>query len=343
MKTNLMPLCALALCALLSSCRTTYKYVQICTAEPVKNASAAIKTEGGFIYENDTCKVSYYFWGHGGNAGFHFYNKTDQVIHVDLSQTFFVRNGSVYDYYIPLTVTKTTSSSTFSSVSTTNGGADYAFSKALIGKTRNGATAGVKTSAALAAVLGAALYGSLTNTSTTSWGSSESVSTEKQAIISIPPKTSRFVSLYSIKEQLIYDCDLKTYPSQSARLNYSEDNSPLTFANFITYCVGDNENKQTIENKFYISEVANYAIPYITEFAPHPRSCDNVLTPEQWQIQNTYGKYLYDAYLNVDGTNKFYNTYSVQTNIKLYKTSSDFLHYVWNANYNAYVNYHIKK
>ncbi len=329
MKNHYSPLCVLALCALLSSCGTTYKYVQICTAEPIANATAAQKTETGLVYENNDCKVSYYFWGNGGDAGFAFYNKTDQVIHIDLSQTFFMNNGVVYDYYTPSVVTKTATSNTISSVTTEEDEAYYASASTLVGASK---------SVEFSSNFGAVLFGSQTKTKTAYFGRSESVSTEKQAIISIPPKAYRIVSLYAIREQLIYDCDLNNYPEQSAHLTYSAENSPLTFSNYITYRVGDSEDKQAIENKFYISEVANYAIPYITSFAPHPKTCDNLLTLAEQKKQKSAPN-LYDAYLNVDGTDKYYINYSVFSNRKLYETPDDFWLYIWSENYQAYT-YH---
>lgn len=327
MKINYSHFCALALCALLSSCGTTYKYVQICTAEPIHNATTAQKTETGFLYENNDCKVSYYFWGNsgdGGDAGFVFYNKTDRVIHIDLGQTFLMKNEAVYDYYIPSTVTKTTSSSAIAVVTTTKGGNYYASSSTSLGANKS-----VELS------FGGMLFGSQTNTSTAQVGRSESISTEKQAIISIPPKAYRSVSLYSIRKQPIYDCDLNNYPEQSAHLTYSAENSPLTFSNYITYRVGDSDDKQVIENRFYISEVANYAIPYIVSFAPHAKTCDNLLTPAEQKKQKSAPK-LYDAYLNVDGTNKYYINYSVFSSRKLYETPDDFWLYTWRESYQAY-------
>ena len=341
MKNFYSQICTFALCTLLSSCGTTYKYVQICTAEPVANATAAQKTESGLAYENNDCKVAYFFWGNGGDAGFAFYNKTDQVIHVDLSQTFFVRNGVAYDYYVPSTVTKTTSSSVISAVSTMNGEGYYVSSNAALGagtgtlEQRNGSVVGASKSASLSVSMGAALYGSQTNTNTASLGHSESVSTEQQPVISIPPKSYRVVSLYSIREQLIYDCDLILYPEQSAHLTYSFENSPLTFSNFITYRVGENENKQTIENSFYISDVANYAIPYITSFAPRKKTCENLLTPKERKNQK-YEPNLYDAYLDVNGTDKYYVNYSVFSSSRFYKISDEYWRYVWNVNYKAF-------
>lgn len=340
MKINYAQWCALGLCALLSSCSATYKYVQICTAEPVTNATTAQKTENGLVYENEDCKVFYRLWGEGGDAGFVFYNKTDQVIHIDLTQTFFVKNGVAYDYYFPTTTTSTTTTSSSSATSATYGGTYYALSGASIGAgigASASATAGgygaalyAGKSASLYATTGAGIYGSRTQMTGTIYGHSESVSTESRAILSIPPKTYRGVSLYSIREELVYDCDLNTYPEQSAHITYSADNSPLLFANYISYRVGDNGNTQAIDNQFYISDITNYAVPYITTFVRRTETCSNVLTPEEQERQK-YAPELFDAYLKVDGTNTFFIRYSAESKHKLYKTDDGYNKYVWDS------------
>lgn len=280
---------ALALCACLSSCRSIssiYRYVQVYTVEPIANATTAQKTDEGLVYENEDCIVSYHFWGEGGDAGFVFYNKTDKVIHIDLSQTFFVKNGVAYDYYIPTIITKSTSAST----------------------------------------------GSISLS-----GSSETIATIYQPILSIPPKTTRIVSLYNIREKPFDDCDLNAYPKQSERLTYVLENSPLTFANYITYSIGDSGNTQLIENQFYISEVANYAEPYILTFVPLPETCDNLLTPYEQYTRNIRPQ-LFKAYYNVDRNNTFYITYSIRSEWKLYKDPKGYRNYVWSSYYKAYTN-----
>lgn len=107
-----------------------------------------------------------------------------------------------------------------------------------------------------------AMFGNLT-TNTTGLGTSTSIETTQQPILSIPPKSSKEVYVYDISKGLLLDCDLNKYPSDSAHLFFDETTSPLTFANYITYAVGNNQENRAIENKFYIVEVANYAEPYI--------------------------------------------------------------------------------
>jgi hypothetical protein len=51
------------------------------------------------VYEDDNCTVTYNLWSEYGNAGFAFFNKSEENIYVNLGESFFIRNGMAYDYY----------------------------------------------------------------------------------------------------------------------------------------------------------------------------------------------------------------------------------------------------
>lgn len=345
MRTHSVLYGTLILCAsMLASCGTTYKFVQVCTAKSIDNATTAQNTNEGLLYENEDCIVKYNLWSNGGDAGFVFYNKTNKVIHIDLSQTFMLKNGVAYDYYTPQTITKTSSSSVGVATSAT-----YTESYSAAGHTAVGAKAGAAAtngsvavgaskSAAVGASWGAAIFGSLTATNTASYGASTSVATTEQPILSIPPKSSKAVSGYAISKGLLLDCDLNKYPANSAKLTFNEDNSPLTFANYITYSIGEEQENKVIENKFYIAEVANYAEPYILKYTERANICENVLSPEEKQQQKNAPQ-IYDAYINVTGENNFYTTYSIYSTTQLYKEPKGEKRYQWNYNYKGYLAY----
>ena len=345
MRIHLVLYGTLVLCAsMLASCGTTYKYVQVCTAKSIDNATTAQNTGEGLLYENEDCIVKYNLWSNGGDAGFVFYNKTNKVIHIDLSQTFLMKNGVAYDYYTPQTITQTSSSSVGVATSSTYAEAYSAAGHAAVGAkvgvaaTDGNVAVGASKSAAVGASWGAAIFGSLTATNTASYGSATSVATTQQPILSIPPKSSKVVSGYAISKGLLLDCDLNKYPANSAKLTFEADNSPLTFANYITYSVGEEQENKVIENKFYIAEVANYAEPYILKYAERAKTCDNVLSQEEKQ-QQKYAPQVYDAYINVTGENNFYTTYSVYSQSKLYTEPRGAKRYTWNYNYKGYLAY----
>ena len=118
-KTYLVCLVTACFALLLQSCGTYYDYIQMLSAKPINQSSPISQVNGGLLYEDDNCAVFYKFWSDGGDAGFEFYNKTDKIIYLDLSKTFFIKNGVAYDYYQDQTVTETESSNT--SISHTKG------------------------------------------------------------------------------------------------------------------------------------------------------------------------------------------------------------------------------
>ena len=80
---------------LFSSCQPML-YYQMYEVKPTKN-TAPINDE--LVYEDSNCKISYNFWSNGGNAGFRFYNKTNDDIYLLLDKSNFILNGVAYDYY----------------------------------------------------------------------------------------------------------------------------------------------------------------------------------------------------------------------------------------------------
>lgn len=342
MRTHSVLYGILILCAsMLVSCGSTYKYVQVCTAKSMNNTTTAQSTEEGLLYENEDCIVKYNLWSNGGDAGFVFYNKTNKVIHVDLSQTFLIKNGIAYDYYIPQTVTKSGCSSVGVATSATYAESYSATGHAAVGVKVGAATTNGNVTASKSAVGASwsdAIFGSLTATNIVSYCAATSVTTTEQPILSIPPKSSKVISGYAISKGLLLDCDLNKYPANSAKLTFNEDNSPLTFANYITYFVGEEQENKVIENKFYIAEVANYAEPYILKYSARAKTCQNILSPEE-QKQQKYAPQVYDAYINVTGDNHFYTTYSIYSETKLYAVPNGEKRYVWSSYYNGYVAY----
>ena len=91
MKTKFLSLlCVAVLCA---SCAQTYHFVQVFETKSSNQSTPIKQQSGGLVYEDDECLVFYSLWANGGDASFGIYNKTDQIMYVDLSKSFFIRNG----------------------------------------------------------------------------------------------------------------------------------------------------------------------------------------------------------------------------------------------------------
>jgi len=200
-------------------------YYQVC-----KTQSQTVKPNGEVIsYDDSRCRIDYNLWAEHGDAGFVFYNKTDEVIHLLLDESFYVLNDVAYDYYQNRAVTEGSSSVIASSSGIGFGGYSRfgvvsAFSKSTVS------------------------------------GSTKSITVTEPKTISIPPKTAKRISEFDISQTTYRDCDLLRYPSARKVKSkvFSATDSPLKFYNAITYKVGANENKITVRNDFHVSEITNY-------------------------------------------------------------------------------------
>lgn len=59
----------------------------------------AKRTDNNFVYENDTVKVTYSFWGNGGVMSFVIFNKTDRPLYIDWSRSSMIVNSNNTFYY----------------------------------------------------------------------------------------------------------------------------------------------------------------------------------------------------------------------------------------------------
>ena len=207
----------LAISMLLPSCTTTYHFQVLETASD----NPKIKTDDKQTqYEDENCIVSYDMWESNGKAGFLFYNKTDQIITIDLAKTYFVRNGEAFDYYAEEVISRTNSASS---------------------STGNGIYWG---------------YG-ISTVNSKSVSNSYQSTIVLPSVITIPPKSHKTIRKFEIKEGIIRLCDLTIDPQEKTEpINFDKSNSPFTFSNIITYQVGDSESV-TIYNDFYVQSVFN--------------------------------------------------------------------------------------
>ncbi len=189
------------------------------------------------VFENSNCIINYNLWANGGDAGFQIYNKSDQNIYVDMSESFFVLNGVANNYYkdriYTYTVGKAITKSKGSNSSVVITGIDNNNSINYSGAVR----------------------GNAVSTSTV-----QSISSNEEKIVCIPPMTSKFFTEYKIFNEFISECSLSKYPlrNQLKSHTYNKENTPISFSNRIAYRVGKENEIQRFENSFYATEIANY-------------------------------------------------------------------------------------
>lgn len=189
------------------------------------------------VFEDQNCKLLYSFWDEGGNAGFRFINKSDKNIFIDLSKSFFILNGTAYDYYQNRIFS---SSSKKTSVSSTGFSLNY--------------LSLFSTNSALQAI-----SPTVSSSSKSTTTDENSVSFIENKLVCIPPKASKNIAEYYINNTLYRDCDLLKHPNkkQIKSISFSKNNSPFVFSNIIAYYL-ENENKDIfLRNDFWVSDITN--------------------------------------------------------------------------------------
>ncbi len=322
-----------ATAALLSSCASTYQYCQIYETKPVKN-DGSIKNEDGVLrYENEQCVIDYNFWSNGGSADFYFYNKTNEIIYIDLAKSFYVSNDIAYDLYGAREWNQSSSVGTASSLAYTYGesvAASLAVGVIIPGILPYGyiGAAGAKASKTASRMARATAKNTVTQVT------SSSVTTKEKQIVAVPPHTKKYINTHNITLSPYLSCDLQRYPSTSARLNFSADNSPYRFSDVITYTVGENKQPITVNSNFYVSSITNYAEPEIVVMKERGEPCENMRDPDYIEpSQALFDKVVKDNICEINSS--FYTTYDAKTTKTLYKDNLE--EFKYDYEHNAYI------
>ena len=222
-----------------------------------KTEAPNLKVDKGLlVFEDSVCSISYDLWSKNGNPTFLFYNKSDHLISIDLSECFFVLNGISYDYFQNRTYTYSSvtsrtngslvaSENTNSTTTSTNSANSY-FSKISTNSKGKSSTQSLSST-----------QSSMSNT-TNSVG--YSVSKAEQNVIKIPSKSGKIISEFSIVSNIFRHQDLLKYTAfkEIDSMQFTNETSPFVFLNIITYQFDAMLNsKKTVQNSFYVSSILN--------------------------------------------------------------------------------------
>ena len=216
----------IAAVVLLSSCSISSYYQFYDVASTSSNGA---ETEANLTVNNEDCIIDYNFWSEGGDAGFWFYNKTDQNVYIHLDESFFVLNGVAHNYY-----------------------KDRVYCKSI--------NTGVAVKSSSQTQKQIADYNSIFSSSISSLASSTSTQFRKEErIVCIPSNTSKYIKEYTITNGVYRDCNLLRFPKRKRveELSYTLDNSPFVFGNRISYSVGKTGEIKQISNDFFVSKIQN--------------------------------------------------------------------------------------
>lgn len=248
----------LALIFAFSSCST---YVQILTFE---SDNVKIQPNNKFSYSDDIVSIEYKINSEGSLFDFNIENNTDTDVIVDISKSYFIYNGQVFDYAgRSISTTLSISGST---------GSSYSFG--------------------------------LDNRYTTSTSSTVGVSiTETQDIgnqLNIPTGCYRSFSGFVIDRVIYYNYQMiySVNDIDSYELKLSKENSPILIKNIIALIY--NGEKHSITNEFYVSKIGNYPKYH----APRSSSYNNEISILKNQMYTIYTanstKWCGDNYFYID-------------------------------------------
>lgn len=204
------------------------------------------EVNGAFQYEDENCIITYDLWADGGNAGFKFYNKTDQNIYVNLEETFFIKNGMAYNYY----KNRVYSQSNSSGSSVVHDATKAKYVEDLEDPNVKKGTKKTKRQSI-----------EIVNTT------EEGVSYVEEKVVVVPARASKIFKEHLVASALYRDCDLKKYPKgkKEEQKTFTVETSPLVFSNRIVYITGKSGQRNEVEHGFYVSAVSNISEKGATE------------------------------------------------------------------------------
>lgn len=233
--------------------------------------------DNSVVYENQDCRVSYNLWSENGSMEFIFRNLSDKDIFIDMSQSFFIKNGAAYDYYKG----RSYESRTYEGLPL-----DLYAANTYIG------TAGYWPDRYLLPIA------TINKSVASKTGFSNSVTVQEPKYICVPAKTYKVIGIYRIYPGREITCNRSVdFPRNFATVkSYNEDDSPLKFTNRLAYSFeeGDKSPKY-IDNSFWLSSIKNYS---------HKAAVDK----EKVKVGCTSEKSL-RYYFKIGGPNQFYVAY----------------------------------
>ena len=269
-----------------------YRQVATLSSDDVK-----FNERGEFVYENDMVCIEYNFWRENGGVDFLVTNNTDDDIYLDLSQSFFIRNGYAYDYFKNRSWQASNGLVLSSSQGSASSGVTTHAVASGYGNTRGYIYGDYFTSSTSAM----ALYDSRTVVSSRNSAfqvtSQNGYSVEYQEIpvVCIPAHSSKRFGEYIVSASAYRECEFNRKPKsreESVR-EFSKETSPLVIENRLMFIFGDVHIP--VINMFYASRFQNIAV-------------DDEEQNET--IKHCNGSTEYVCIHKLHGVNKYYINYS---------------------------------
>lgn len=218
---------------IITGCTTYLHVVETNTVNTTSSKNTTAKNDG-WVYENDSLKITYNFWSPFGIMKFKILNKSDKPIYFDWKKSSYISKNVKFDYWTDKEISKTDAYTLGYVYSSSKFASPYVF----------------------------AAKGTVTSGTT--------VIERPERITFIPPNSTFTKSLFIIQPKEFKDISKKgerqdvprnDKPSKSTvvyTVKYSnEAESPIVFRNFLTYSFTENFTTENyIDNGFYVSSVS---------------------------------------------------------------------------------------
>jgi hypothetical protein len=196
------------------------------------NSSVETDTDGYYVYENDSMKITYSFWKAKGLMTFSIFNKLDKPLYLDWKKSSYIDNSVKLNYWVDEEKTKVKGLSVYES---------YYYDGPLL-----------KPEYAISSTSGASI--------------SSTVKAER--ITFIPPSSYYYRSQFYILPINFFKLETKTgfdevprkdKPKKKTKLykaTFTKEKSPLVFRNFLTFSLSEDfATEFYVDNEFYIQQV----------------------------------------------------------------------------------------
>lgn len=275
------------LCLSFSSC-ASFTYQQIATLQ-----SEQVHMEAGkFVDKNDLVTVEYDFWDVAGKVSFAVFNNTSEDVYIDLSKSYYIKNGYAYDYYQNRRISYMSSSSNSVSSSATASTSSSSSSSRSRHSLYNYPLSISSDGSSVGVFLGNQNSASVSISEQNEYG----VEYIEQSIVCIPANSYKRFYEFNVFSSLYRECGFGRFPSKD-ELSIKEfkiEDSPIVIENRLVFIKDSVEIP--VSHTFYISQFQNIELNDAT-IETYPKDCRG-----NKSIEPVY-------YHKLGGPNRFYVVY----------------------------------
>lgn len=261
---------------LFTACTPTV-YEQIAT---LSSDNVQLDENGTFAYTNTLMTIEYNFWSETGLCDFTITNHSDEDLYLDLTKSYFIKNGFANDYYQARTYVYSdrsmASSKTTTAIASSFGKENTTFNHFGSSKLKTGSTTASSGMTSFASEKG------------------KTVEYSEKPVICIPAHSKKAINEFNITSALYRECGFVRDPSKDEKSikTFTSSTSPVLIENRLVFKVGDKEIP--VNSNFFVSQYQNIAYKDATQ---------------KVEVEKCSGRKTKIRVHNLSAKNKFYITY----------------------------------